>query len=60
MEYLPIFVMALIVAGIALAGAITLHLGRQRIADPRAANRADWARSRRHWAGAPDLREGGE
>lgn len=55
----PIILMALVAAGIVLTLAPPRWPGR---AAPKTRDqiRAEWTRNRRHWAGAPDMREGGE
>ncbi|MFN6055922.1 MAG: hypothetical protein ACK47C_07800 [Paracoccaceae bacterium] len=59
MKLTPIIALAFVVGAIAIW--LKRHARALRpIADPRSANRADCARSRRHWAGAPDSREAGE
>ncbi len=57
MDWTPIILMALAAGGIGL----TLVPPRApRRPKTRAEIRAEWARERRYWAGAPDLREGEE
>lgn len=56
MNWTPIILMALAAGGIAL----TLLPPRAPLQRSREDIRAEWTRERRHWAGAPDLREGGE
>jgi hypothetical protein len=59
MDWTPIILMALAAAGIGLT-LVPPRAPRQRPPKSRSQIRAEWARERRHWAGAPDLREGGE
>jgi hypothetical protein len=56
MDWTPIILMALAAGGIAL----TLMPPRAPRMRSREDIRAEWKRERRHWAGAPDLREGDE
>lgn len=53
MDWTVIILMAAVAGGVGLT---VLPRRTARIEDPR----KDWAKARRNWAGAPDLRESGE